>query len=191
MKRKMMMLMTALLLLISTQSFAMSPYEMDTRFIERVQQAVPYVRWNREISNDGTFITITERAKVAGSEYEFTMIGYPNRVYQACLTAPFDQLYMDDARLTDGLSIYNIVYYLVIGDIPYNNTPLAVFSAYDIETVVKKGYIFSIDHLLPDGWKWIKNEPGYVWIQRRVYPENDNVSIHLLDTGDIWFNCTY
>ena len=190
MKRKM-MLMTALLLLISTQSFAMSPYEMDTRFIEMVQQAVPYVRWNREISNDGTFITIKETGQIAGSQYVFEMIGYPNRVYQACLTAPFDQLYMYDASFTDGLTIYNIVYYLVIGDIPYNDTPCMISLPIIFKPWSKKGLPLALRIPCLTDVNGLKTNRDMYGFQRRVYPENDNISIHLLNTGDIWFNCEY
>ena len=191
MKRMVWMLTVVCSLLIPFQSLAMSPYEMDTRFTEEVQALVPYVRWNREVSREGSFVTIRETGRIAGSLYEFEIYGSPDRVTQACLTAPFDQLYMDDASFTDGLTVYNCVYYLMMDNITLNETPKEIFSPYDFEVVVKKGYCYSIPNPLPDGWKWLRNEPGYLEIQRRDYPDLCTIGVHLLNTGNIWFDCEW
>ena len=147
------------------------------------------VSWKRIIDDDGTFVSITEKGSIHGTECEFTVIGYPDRAYQICLTVPFDRLTMDMSGIfSDELFLYNIVYYMMVDLLPDNDVPRNLFSSYDIQSVIRNGYSWAVSDPLGDGWQWIRKEPGYLSIKKSDYPYRYMMMVHLLNNGMVWLN---
>ena len=190
MKKIILLLAAAVILLTASVAAAESPYELDAGFLEEVRGLLSVrVNWNRTIDDDGTFVSITEKGVIHGYECEYTVIGYPDRAYQVCLTVPFSRLTMNrDAVFSDELFIYNAVYHQMLKLIPDNFVPDSIFSSYEIQSTVRNGYSYAVSDPLPDGWQWIRKEPGYLWIKKTDYPACYCVSVHLLDNGMIWFD---
>ena len=185
-------LVLAVLLILSLTScaLAMSPGDYDSRFIRDVQNRLAsYVSWTRNVQDDGTFLHITEDGYVNGHACNFTVIGYHDRAYQICLTVPFQPLLPDygSETLPDELILYDAVLSLVLGEIPKNASPQEMFLVYDIHYALETGWSDKWEPL-PDGWEWVRKEPGYLWMKRREYPSTWSLSAHRLDTGDVWFN---
>jgi hypothetical protein len=189
MKKAVAAVAAVMMLLAAVGALAESPYDFDNRFIQGVQWNLSSkVDWRRSVDNDGTFVTIKETGYVHGQECEVTMIGYSDRVYQVCITLPFNRLTMDSNGIfSDELFIYNTFYYLAMSQIPKNSEPYEIYSPYDIQYTISSGAAYSSSYL-KDGWEWITKERGTVDVRRVDYPNRYFVEAHLLNNGMVWFN---
>ena len=167
MKKRILILVLLCSLLAASAAMASSPYNLDSKFIQGVQNSVNVkINWKRTVDQSGQFVTITETASVDGGKIEFTVIGYTDRAYQLCLTVPFHKLTMDrNANFSNTLQIYNHACYVALDEYPKNSEPSEIFSAYDIQSAVKEGCPYS-SWYLSDGWEWLKKESGYLKIRR-------------------------
>ena len=192
MKKRILILVMLCSLLAASVALASSPYDLDRQFVRDVQNSVDVrMNWKRSVDQTGKFVTITETASVDGGKIEFTVIGYTDRAYQLCLTVPFHKLTMNrNAIFSNTLQIYNCACYIALEEFPKNREPSEIFSAYDIQSAVKEGAPYS-SWYLSDGWEWLNRESGYLRIRRSASGTVYTVEAHLLNNGQMWFNCHF
>ena len=193
MKKSVLILAVILILTWTASALAVSPYDLDGRFIQNLQGLTrSRINWKRTIDSDGRFVTITEKASVNGANVELTIIGYTDRAYQISLTVPFNKLRMDgNAVFYDELYIYNTVFYLAMEALPMNSVPYEIFQSYDIRDSVETG-MRNYSVTMRDGWEWMHREPGYLSIRRRASGTAVHVVLaHKLNNGMMWFNVEF